>query len=167
MTDLADNLTIKHIPGKLHAAANMLSRPPSDDRGEKDNWDLTLLPSHLFIHVIHQQLDSWEELMMIIVKSQQEHAHSLKSWKERHKILEGPDGLQYKTDRIVIPPDDSLKWLILRRYHNAPTAGHPSRDRTEERITKTFWWPQMTPWILDYVKGCAMCQQNKKSTHPN
>lgn len=25
----------------------------------------------------------------------------------------------------------------------------------------------MTPWISDYVKGCATCQQNKKATRPN
>ena len=67
----------------------------------------------------------------------------------------------------IIPPDNSLKQLILRHYHDAPTAGHPGRDRTEERVTKTFWWPQMTPWITEYVKGCTTCQQNKKSIHPN
>ena len=86
------------MPGKLHAAADMLSRPPSDDKGEKDNWDLMLLPPHLFIRVIHEQLDSWEELTMTIAKSQREHAHSLESWKEKHAILKGPDSLQYKTD---------------------------------------------------------------------
>jgi Integrase zinc binding domain len=145
----------------------MLSRPPTDDKGEKDNWDLTLLPPHLFIRTIHEQLDSWEELTRIIAKSQRDHLHSLELWKERHAIVKGPDGLQYNTDRIVIPPDDSLKWLILRRYHDAPTAGHPGRDRTEERVTRTFWWPQMTLWIADYIKGCAMCQQNKRLTHPN
>ena len=161
------NLRIKHIPGKLHAAADMLSRPPTDDKGEKDNWDLTLLPPHLFICMIHEQLDSWEDLTRIIAKSQQEHHHSLESWKEKHNIVEGPDGLHYKTDRIVIPPDSSLKRLILRHYHDAPTAGYPGRDRTEEKIIRTFWWLQMTLWISDYVKGCAICQQNKKSTSPN
>ena len=64
------NLRIKHVPGKLHAAADMLSRPPTDDKGEKDNWDLTLLPPHLFICTIHEQLDSWEELIRMIAKSQ-------------------------------------------------------------------------------------------------
>ena len=32
---------------------------------------------------------------------------------------------------------------------------------------KTFWWPQMSLWISDYVKGCATCQQNKRLTRPN
>ena len=145
----------------------MLSRPPSDDKGEKDNWDLTLLPPHLFIRTVHEQLDSWEELTRMIAKSQREHLHSLESWREKYDLEEGPDGLQYKTDKIVVPPSDSLRRLILRRYHDAPTAGHPGRDRTEERITKTFWWPQMSSWIADYVKGCATCQQNKRLARPN
>ena len=161
------NLRIKHVPGKPHAAADMLSRPPSDDKGEKDNWDLTLLPPHLFIRTIHKQLDSWEELTRMIAQSQREHLHSLESWKKKYDFEEGPDGLQYKVDKIVIPPSDSLRRLILRRYHDAPTAGHPGRDRTEERIMKTFWWPQMSSWISDYVKGCATCQQNKRLTRPN
>ena len=87
----------------------MLSRPPLDDKGEKDNWDLTLLPPHLFIRTIHEQLDSWEELTRMIAKSQREHLHSLESWKEKHNIKEGPDGLQYKIDKIVVPPSDSLR----------------------------------------------------------
>jgi hypothetical protein len=76
----------------------MLSRPPSDDKGEKDNWDLTLLPPHLFIHTIHEQLDSWEELTRTIAKAQREHVHTLESWKEKHEIVKGPDGLQYNMD---------------------------------------------------------------------
>ena len=155
------NLRIKHVPGKLHAAADMLSRPPLDDKGEKDNWDLTLLPPHLFIRVIHEQLNSWGELTMTITKSQGEHTPIIKSWKPKYKILKGPDGLWYRIDQIVIPPDNSLKRLILRHYHNAPTAGHPGRDKTEESVAKTFWWPQMTTWIANYIRGCATCQQNK------
>ena len=64
------NLRIKHVPGKLHAAVDMLSRPPTDDKGEKDNWDLMLLPPHLFIRIIHEQLDSWEELTRTTAKLQ-------------------------------------------------------------------------------------------------
>ena len=45
------NLRIKHVPGKLHAAADMLSRPPNADKGEEDNQDVTLLPSELFIRL--------------------------------------------------------------------------------------------------------------------
>ena len=43
------NLTIKHIPGKIHTAPDMLSRPPRMDQGKSDNTDIVLLPPSLFI----------------------------------------------------------------------------------------------------------------------
>jgi hypothetical protein len=38
------HLHIKHVPGKQHAAPDMLFRCPDADKGEQDNLDLTLLP---------------------------------------------------------------------------------------------------------------------------
>ena len=43
------HLRIKHVPGKQHAAPDMLSRRPDADKGEQDNLDLTLLLPELFI----------------------------------------------------------------------------------------------------------------------
>ena len=45
------NLVIKHVPGKIHAAADMLSRPPGVDKGEDDNTDVTLLPEPIFVRL--------------------------------------------------------------------------------------------------------------------
>ena len=45
------NLVIQHVPRKLHTAADMLSRPPTDDKGEQDNNDLILLPEEMFIRL--------------------------------------------------------------------------------------------------------------------
>jgi hypothetical protein len=43
------NIRIQHVPGKIHATADMLSRPPGVDKGDRDNEDVTMLPSALFI----------------------------------------------------------------------------------------------------------------------
>ena len=43
------NLVIKHVPGKLHAGPDMLSRPPDANKGEDDNTDVTLIPPEAFI----------------------------------------------------------------------------------------------------------------------
>ena len=49
-SDLQDfNLIFKHIPGKIHAAPNMLSQPPGVDRGKHDNEAVTLILEELFI----------------------------------------------------------------------------------------------------------------------
>ena len=50
LTTLQDyNFIIKHVPRKIHAAADMLSRPPGTDTGTQDNQDVIVLPEKLFI----------------------------------------------------------------------------------------------------------------------
>jgi len=50
-------------------------------------------------------------------------------------------------------------------WHDIPMAGHPGRDETTRRITEQYYWPGAQQWIAEYVKGCAICQQNKILTH--
>ena len=50
LTTLQDyNFIIKHVPGKIYAATDMLSRPPGVDMGAQDNQDVIVLPERLFI----------------------------------------------------------------------------------------------------------------------
>ena len=49
-SDIQDfNLIFKHIPGKIHAAPDMLSQPPRVDKGKHNNEAVTLIPERLFI----------------------------------------------------------------------------------------------------------------------
>ena len=52
------NLVFKHVPGKLHAAPNLLSRPPGADHGEEDNQNVTLIPPESFIRVMRDDSPS-------------------------------------------------------------------------------------------------------------
>src|SRR6266436_5661466 len=49
--------------------------------------------------------------------------------------------------------------------HNHPTAGHPGCDKTVWKAAEILPWTGMHQWIADYVKGCAICQQNKILNH--
>jgi len=49
--------------------------------------------------------------------------------------------------------------------HDHVTAGHPGRDETIRKTKQLYQWPAMNDWIADYIKGCAICQQNKIITH--
>ena len=33
-------------------------------------------------------------------------------------------------------------------------------------MARYYWWPQLTQYVQEYVKGCAECQRNKVNTHP-
>ena len=62
-------------------------------------------------------------------------------------------------------PSDQFLRNSLRELHNHPTAGHPRRDETLRKVKELYQWPKMNQWVTDYIKGCAICQQNKIQTH--
>src|SRR5277367_5712358 len=56
-----------------------------------------------------------------------------------------------------------LRRKITRIFHE--NAGHPGRDITIRKAKEYVWWPGMNKWLMNYVQGCAKCQQNKNLTH--
>ena len=165
------HLRIKHVPGKLHAAPDMLSRRPEADKGEEDNQNLTLLPPELFVCSTVDPLKDWTELMEQINQAQRRYHHLLQDWKRSRLIQRQPTTMNPKIElwhhqgRVVIPPDEPLRRDILYRHNGRPTMGHPGRDETIRKVKQTFWWPAMNDWVTAYVKGCASCQQNKNLTY--
>ena len=159
------NLEIKHVPGKLHMVADMLSRPPVEDRGEQDNNDLTLLPEEMFIRL---QTDvtpepEYHDLMAEVARTQNEQKREMKEWETTHHIDHSPSDdyptqpQWFKGHQVVVPSTNETRREIMRYYHDAPTTGHPGRDETIQAVKRTYWWPNMNKWIADYVKGCAPC----------
>jgi len=39
--------------------------------------------------------------------------------------------------------------------------GHPGEWKTLKLITREYWWPGITEFVKEYVKGCATCQTTK------
>jgi hypothetical protein len=46
------DIKLRHIPGNVNSRADMLSRRPDYDQGERDNEDITVLPNHLFARAL-------------------------------------------------------------------------------------------------------------------
>ena len=159
------NLVIKHIPGKLHTVADMLSHPLVEDKGQTDNLNLMLLPSSLFINASHTVDSTWLDLHQELVDQQRTHQSLMMRW-EKSEGVSLQEGLWMVQGQIIVLPDEELKRTILHRYHYTPTAGHLGWDRTLEVVKQIFWWPNLTGWVAAYVKGCADCQQNKPRNHP-
>jgi hypothetical protein len=63
--------------------------------------------------------------------------------------------------QVYVPPDDKLREDILRLHHDTPLVGHPGQTRTEELISRSFWWPSLTVDVKRYVGGCETCQRTK------
>ena len=58
--------------------------------------------------------------------------------KNNTDILRYLDNLWWRNDQVVVPKDDSVKWLRFQHYHAAPHAGHIGVTKTFEAIQQTL-----------------------------
>ncbi|KAG2836553.1 hypothetical protein PC118_g22916 [Phytophthora cactorum] len=63
--------------------------------------------------------------------------------------------------RIVVPNDYDLRMRIMYEYHDAPTAGHPCREKTYVLLTRDFYWNHQYKWVRKYVRACEVWQRVK------
>jgi len=132
---------IKHVPGKTHTAANFLSRPFIDDKGEQDNENVVVLPPELFVKTAIRVFDIdsiFGELDETIVNAQDQHLPLMRTWQREHgttavSTLRPPyreiPGWR-KEGRLVVPPNLSLKCKIMFHIHDAAGPKHPNRAKT-------------------------------------
>ena len=148
-----------------------LSRRPDFTPIEKDNTDITLLPSSLFVKRLDSSLQASLQLPdplsdpiislatdALSGKISPPARSSIQDWKYS-------DGILYFKNRAYVPP--SARHHVLTLCHDHLTAGHPGHFRTEELVKRDYWWPSLSSYVRDYVSGCALCQQMKPNTHPS
>jgi len=84
-----------------------------------------------------------------------------KDQKVKEITIEG--GLVYQKNLLWIT--NGLIQQIMESEHDTKVARHMGQDKTIELIRRNFWWPKMNERIIDFVKNCPKCQQNKASRH--
>ena len=67
----------------------------------------------------------------------------------------------WKGNQLVITADIPLRRTIVQMHHDPPAYGHPGISRTLELTARRYWWPHMSQYVKDYIKGCANCPRNK------
>lgn len=50
---------------------------------------------------------------------------------------------------------------IIWELHDSPAGGHSGQEVTVKKVTQFFYWPRMKSEIVEYVKGCDVCQRIK------
>lgn len=75
------------------------------------------------------------------------------------------DNLLFYNGRIVVPKDDTIKRDILQECHNEPTAGHFGIYRTNDLVSRTFYWEGLKNYVKQFVKSCDICQRSKANRH--
>jgi hypothetical protein len=64
-------------------------------------------------------------------------------------------------ERVYVPRDKLLRQEIIQEHHNSRMAGHPGWYKTQELITRNYWWPMIFRDVKSYVDGCEACQRTK------
>jgi len=79
------------------------------------------------------------------------------------KELSCENNLLYRRNLLWVPK--GLVQGILESEHDTKVARHMGQDKTIELIRRNFWWPKMNERIIDFVRSCPECKQNKATRH--
>ena len=75
------------------------------------------------------------------------------------------DGMYLRPDgRVAVPNDAELRRALLAEYHDEVYSGHRGIKRTQEAISRTYWWHRLAADVTSYVATCPSCQRNKPLT---
>lgn len=97
---------------------------------------------------------------------------SLRSLYDVDELLQGrlPTALSFHDqiwwwkDKVYVPL--SMRDLILRQIHEAPSAGHWGSMKTLDLLTRTFDWPNSRADVLKFCSYCKSCQSIKVDRRP-
>jgi len=67
------------------------------------------------------------------------------------------DGLLYYRGCIYVPNTSDLCHRIVSLCHDTKVARHPGCFKTLELISRSYWWPNMLPYVGLYVPHCDLC----------
>eukprot|EP00854_Cymbomonas_tetramitiformis_P018595 gene18595-biopygen19184 len=54
--------------------------------------------------------------------------------------------------QLVLSSDSPLRELVPRETHEVPISGHIERDKTLDRVVRSFWWPRMAQDVTDWTR---------------
>lgn len=175
LSELADyNFTFKYKPGHTHKKPDLLSRRADHDRGDKDNENVVLLKPEWFrVHEV--TLQSGEDLLDRVKRSgRNKDLAVIKALENNEPDWKEEGGIVTWKGRIYVPKNKRLREEIIQRNHDGPIAGHPGQFKTQELITRDFWWPRLLADVRRYIAGCEVCQRTKSRRtqlaaplHPN
>ncbi|GKF53330.1 ty3-gypsy retrotransposon protein [Tanacetum coccineum] len=67
-------------------------------------------------------------------------------------------------NRYYVGTKSKLKALLLREFHDTPSACHEGVKKMLVGLSELFYWRGMRKSVKDYIKQCTVCQQTKYST---
>ena len=66
-----------------------------------------------------------------------------------------------ESKEVIIAPGE-LRSFVLKNCHDTPTSGHMGVGKTLARLKNYVTWYKMMRDVIQYVRGCATCNRQKK-----
>jgi len=71
------------------------------------------------------------------------------------------DGSMMMGQRLYVPNDETVKWMVLQEAHESKFSIHPGSTKMYWDLKHLYWWPNMKRKIVEYMSKCKVCQQIK------
>jgi hypothetical protein len=87
---------------------------------------------------------------------------------QKHKLsYDKHQSLWLKGNRLVVPDLAHLKSQLFVGAHAHIYAGHFGVQKTEELLTRYFWWAGLRDFVQSQIQKCDTCQRNKALNKPS
>lgn len=63
--------------------------------------------------------------------------------------------------RQWVPDSEPLRTKLIQQGHDSRLTGHPGRELTYAVVSRTFFWPNMSYDIRQFVRNCNVCGRTK------
>jgi hypothetical protein len=163
------NLRISYRKGSENGRADALSRRADYELTDSDrvsgailrqDKDGSLIYNRSFAATIKLSSDTWKEE---IQQAQKGTAKAMGFEPREHPEDSLEEGLMMRNGLVLVP--NNLITEVIRQNHDDPTSGHTGVDKTIERITRQYIFPQLKKHVENYVKNCDLCYRIKHSRH--
>ncbi|KAG4045228.1 hypothetical protein PC123_g19356 [Phytophthora cactorum] len=166
---------VEYKPGRLNVVADALSRRPDYAVKTADanriGVERVSAPSSSLIDDVKGAYASDADAKQLLSyasapsdEARRKLAPHLRARAHRYRVHEGLllySAVDDDVIRIVVPNDYDLRMRIMYEYHDAPTAGHPGREKIYLLLTRDFYWNHQYKWVHKYVRACELCQRVK------
>jgi transposase InsO family protein len=160
------NFAIKYRPGSENSVADALSRRPDYQPSEEEPLDteqqLILEPNVVQIAAIRTRYREFTERLKEALPHDGFYQSQLSSNSVNPFIL--IEGVPHFQNRIYVP-EGSLRTEALVSCHDSTLAGHLGVTKTQEMVTRKFYWPHMDKTIEEFCAACQTCARNKLPRH--
>ena len=162
------NFELRYRPGKDNGPADALSRnarrPTTTTLEASPISVLEITPTELASK--QQEDETGQDLRQALqekksIKPRRMGQQAFNTLKEKCTLQEGVI-VQKTTGRptkIYVP--EGMRYELLRAAHTSRFGGHTGTAKTTSRVSQRYFWPNMNKDIEEWVKACAVCQEQK------